>query len=205
VEEGKLAQGVSQLRSRKEGFHDDDDDELATLDFDIYDISQLTERFIAEVSVTDVWEDVPRCRTFISKDQHSQLSPEELSERWCIGLQQARNTIKITIRSERSSISPHPAFKPAISCRPTMDARAKSLKSNKYAQVFAKRDKVFAIAYPMSAKSADSDGLRQFIHDFSRPERVTFDGLQGQLQKHQIVARVATAPQQHGTQLNRGL
>ena len=86
-----------------------------------------------------------------------------------------------------------------------MDARAKSLKSNKYAQVFAKRDKVFAIAYQMSAKSADSDGLRQFIHDFSRPERVTFDGLQGQLQKHQIVARVATAPQQHGTQLNRGL
>jgi hypothetical protein len=56
-----------------------------------------------------------------------------------------------------------------------MDARAKSLEGNKYAQVFANRD-LFAIAYPMSTKSAAGDGLRQFIHDFGRPERLTFDG-----------------------------
>lgn len=60
-----------------------------------------------------------------------------------------------------------------------MDARAKSLEGNKYAQVFANRD-LFAIAYPMSTKSAAGDGLRQFIHDFGRPERLTFDGSQEQ-------------------------
>ena len=68
VEEGKLAQRVSQIRSRKEVFNSDD--EFAASDFDIYDISRLTERLIAEVHVTDVLEDVPSRRTFISKDRH---------------------------------------------------------------------------------------------------------------------------------------
>ena len=56
-----------------------------------------------------------------------------------------------------------------------MDARTKSLEDNKYAQVFASKD-LFAIAYPMGSKLTAGDGLRQFIRNFGRPERLTFDG-----------------------------
>ena len=182
-----MAQRVSQIRNRKEVFNSDD--EFATFDFNIYDISRLTERLIAEVNVTDVLKDVPSRRTFIAKKRRpAQVSPEELSERrWCIGLQQAKNTIKITTqKGVRSAILPlsRQYRVDRVFERPllrgdfytdTMDARAKSLEGNKYAQVFANRD-LFAIAYPMSAKSAAGDGLRQFIHYFGRPERLTFDG-----------------------------
>ena len=177
----------SQIRSRKEVFISDN--EFATSDFNIYDRSRLTERLIAEVNVTDVLEDVPSRRTFIAKERHPQVSPEELSERWCIGLQQAKNTIKITTqKGVRSAILPLSRRYRAdrVFERPllrgdfytdTMDARAKSLEGNKYAQVFANRD-LFAIAYPMRAKLAAGDGLRQFIQDFGQPERLTFDGSQ---------------------------
>jgi hypothetical protein len=63
-----------------------------------------------------------------------------------------------------------------------MDARTKSLEGNKYAQVFTSRD-LFAVTYPMATKSAAGDGLRQFIHDFGRPERLTFNGSQEQCGK----------------------
>ena len=56
-----------------------------------------------------------------------------------------------------------------------MDARCKSLQGNRYAQVFANKD-FFAIAYPMAKKSVAGDSLRQFIHDFGRPEKLTYDG-----------------------------
>ena len=99
VEEGRLAQRVSQIQSRRS-------DEL-TSETDIYDISRLTERLLAEVKVQDVLQDVPERRTFVSKERHPQVSPEELSDRWCIGLQQAKNTIKITTqKGVRSAILP---------------------------------------------------------------------------------------------------
>jgi hypothetical protein len=56
-----------------------------------------------------------------------------------------------------------------------MDGRSKSLDGNKYAQVFATKD-LFAVAYPMQSKSHAGEGLRQFIHEFGRPEHLTFDG-----------------------------
>ena len=57
----------------------------------------------------------------------------------------------------------------------TMDGRCKSLDGNKFAQVFANKD-FFAVAYPMSSKSYAGEGLRQFVHDYGRPESLTFDG-----------------------------
>ena len=164
VEEGKLAQRVNQVKSERAFFHD----VFLTTDFDIYDMSRLTERLIAEVNVTevpDIDDDVPSRRTFISKERHSQVSPEELSDRWCIGLQQAKNIIKITTqKGVRSAILPLSRRYRAdrVFERPllrgdfytdTMDARAKSLEGNKYAQVFASKD-LFAKAYPMATKSA---------------------------------------------------
>lgn len=40
--------------------------------------------------------DIPSERTFISQQRHSAVSAEQLSERWNIGLDQAKQTIKVT-------------------------------------------------------------------------------------------------------------
>ena len=77
MEEGKLAQRVNQIKSERTRLHDD----FVTSDFEIYDMSRLTERLIAEVNVAEVPDvDVPSRRTFVSKERHSQVSPEELSD-----------------------------------------------------------------------------------------------------------------------------
>jgi hypothetical protein len=56
----------------------------------------------------------------------------------------------------------------------TMDGRSKSMNVNNYAQIFTNKD-FFAVAYPLTAKSGAGDALRQFINEFGRPERLTFD------------------------------
>ena len=64
VEEGKLAQRDNQIKSERAYFHDD----FVTSDFEINDMSRLTERLIAEVNVTEVpGVDVPSQRTFGSR------------------------------------------------------------------------------------------------------------------------------------------
>jgi hypothetical protein len=50
---------------------------------------------------------------------------------------------------------------------------------NRYAQIFANKD-FFAVAFPLTAKWGAGGALRQFINEFGRPERLTFDGLQEQ-------------------------
>ena len=64
----------------------------------------------------------------------------------------------------------------------TMDGRCKSLNGNRYAQIMANKD-FFAVAYPMTNKSGAGDSLRQFINEYGRPEKLTFDGSQEQCGK----------------------
>ena len=46
-------------------------------------------------------------KTFIFKDQHSSMTPKDLSERWCISVAQAALTLKATTRKlVRSAIMP---------------------------------------------------------------------------------------------------
>jgi hypothetical protein len=148
---------------------------------------QIVERLVAAVRVPEVLNDVPSRRTFMSSDRHSSVTPEELSERWCIGLEQARNTVRVTTqKGTRSAILPLSRRYRAdrVFERPllrghfysdTMDGRHKSLDGNKYAQVFANKD-FFGVAYPMEAKSGAGDALRQFVYDYGRPEKLTTDG-----------------------------
>ena len=45
-----------------------------------------SQRKIAQVDVADV----PAAKTFVSTERHTSVKPEDLSERWGIGLQQAK-------------------------------------------------------------------------------------------------------------------
>ena len=152
--------------------------------------NDIITRLIAEIrvgSADQAFNDVPLRRTFISDERHIGVTAEEISERWCIGLSQARDTVKVTTQNGiRSAILPLSRRYKAdrVFERPlmrgqfytdTMDGRCKSLDGNKFAQVFANKD-FFAVAYPMASKSTAGEGLRQFVHDYGRPENLTFDG-----------------------------
>jgi hypothetical protein len=51
--------------------------------------------------------DVPKLKTFVSGKRHSSVSPEDLSERWNIGLRQARDIFHVTTQKYvRSAILP---------------------------------------------------------------------------------------------------
>ena len=53
---------------------------------ELYDIN-------SECSISVTIMDVPGQRTFISKEWHSAVTPEQLSERWSIGLVQSKQTL----------------------------------------------------------------------------------------------------------------
>ncbi len=177
-----LMHNASSISSRRFDLSGSSHDEVS--------ISRLiANRLVAEVKVSEVetTPDVPLPRTFASGKRHSDVTAQELSERWFIGLSQARETIKVTTQNHtRSAILPlsrryradRVFEKPLLRgdfYTDTMDGRCKSLQGNRYAQVIANKD-FFAIAYPMASKSAAGDSLRQFIHEYGRPEKLTFDG-----------------------------
>ena len=60
----------------------------------------------ARVSEVEV-QDVIAAQTFDSKERHTSVTPQDLSERWCIGLRQAIETLKRTNqRIVRSALMP---------------------------------------------------------------------------------------------------
>ncbi|KAI2495086.1 Reverse transcriptase (RNA-dependent DNA polymerase) [Fragilaria crotonensis] len=169
--------------------------DMSTHNFDARPIScVISDRLIAEVRTQhniDTVPDVPIPKTFATSKRHTGITAQELSERWLVGLAQAHETIKATTQNcIRSAVLPlsrryradrifeKPLLRGGF-YTDTMDGRCKSTSGNRYAQVFANKD-FFAMAYPLTAKSAAGDALRQFINEFGRPERLTFDGSQEQ-------------------------
>ena len=58
-------------------------------------------------NIMAVQPDLPSHKTFVSSQRHPAITAEQLSERWNIGLSQARQTIKVTTqRGVRSAILP---------------------------------------------------------------------------------------------------
>ena len=131
--------------------------------------------------------DIPTLHTFQSSDRHSDVSPQELSERWGISLTAATKTLKKTTqRFLRCAILPlsrryrtdRVFTRKTLSgdwSTDTMDGRCKTLDGNRYAQVFANKA-YFSCIYPMSSKKQAGDALRLFCQEFGVPERLTFDG-----------------------------
>lgn len=131
--------------------------------------------------------DIPTLHTFQSSDRHSDVSPQELSERWGISLTAATKTLKKTTqRFLRCAILPlsrryrtdRVFTRKTLSgdwSTDTMDGRCKTLDGNRYAQVFANKA-YFSRIYPMSSKKQAGDALRLFCQEFGVPERLTFDG-----------------------------
>ena len=151
----------------------------------------MTERLLATVNVEGDVPDVPVPKTFAATKRHSSVTAQELSERWFIGLAQAHETVKVTTHNvTRSAVLPLSRRyradrifeKPLLRGEfytDTMDGRCESINGNRYAQVFAYKD-FFVAAIPLQSKSEARDALRQFVNEYGRPERLTFDGSQEQ-------------------------
>lgn len=138
--------------------------------------------------------DIPPTHTFVSSDRHSDVSAEQLSERWGIGIKAAKETLKKTTqRFLRSAVLPlsrryrtdmmfeRKTLRGQWSTD-TMDGRCKSLDGNKYVQVFANKS-YFSRIYPMDSKKKAGDALRLFCQEFGVPEHLTFDGSKEQTKK----------------------
>ena len=138
--------------------------------------------------------DVPIMNTFQSSDRHTDVTPEDLSERWCISLPAAIKTLKKTTQMFlRSAVLPlsrryrtdrvfDRKTLMGLWSTDTMDGRSKSLEGNRYAQVFANKA-YFSRIYPMDSKGKAGDALRLFCQEFSVPEKLTFDGSKEQTGK----------------------
>jgi hypothetical protein len=137
--------------------------------------------------------DVETRKTFRSKERHPIISGEQLSERWAIGLGQAKQTINVTTqRGARSAILPlsrryrtdrmyhQKKLRGPKFYTDTLFGRCKSVSNNTCAQIFANEHQ-FVKAYPMESKAMAGKALRQFIREFGVPERLTSDGASEQV------------------------
>ena len=114
--------------------------------------------------------DVPPINTFQSLSRHSDVTPQSLSERWCISIPTAALTLKKTTQCFlRSAILPlgrryqtDRVFTQKTLARDwstdTMDGWCKPLDGCQYAQIFANKH-YFSRIYPMDSKCKAGDAL----------------------------------------------
>ena len=153
----------------------------------IHDPANFHSRLLSSIQVhapSKSPEELPSAPTFQSKGRHSSVSPQDLSERWFIGIKKAKDTIKNTTqRTLRSALLPlarryradrmyeRPRIRGTI-YTDTMDGQHKSLDGNKYAQVFA-TDFHFSAVYPMESKGLAGDALKQLSLILVYPTRLS--------------------------------
>jgi hypothetical protein len=145
----------------------------------------LRERLIAKTTRYDKdLEDAPARRTFVSTDRHSKITSDHIAERFGIGPERA----KATLRGMRLAILP-------IGRRyrgdrmfdvkrlrgkfatDTLWATTKSLNSNVATQIYTHKCG-FNAAYHLTRANGEQVeySLSSFIHEYGAPDHLTFDG-----------------------------
>ena len=78
----------------------------------VYDTKEFCDRLISAVNIAmtyrddiDQWEEGRKASSIISDERHLKATPEELASKWNIGLQTAKDTIRVTARNKNSSTS----------------------------------------------------------------------------------------------------
>jgi hypothetical protein len=172
-------------------------------------------RAIAEVSRYDqTLEDLPTRQSYTSHERHAKISAEVLADRFGIGIERARTTLKVTLqRGTRSALLP--LSRRYIADRQygvkrlngkfatdTMWSKHRSIRSNIATQIFSHK---CGFSKPYHLDKADNENvgyaLRSFISDFGAPEYLKYDGapvqvgrktiFQDAIRKHEIKAHVS--------------
>ena len=170
----------------------------------IFDIRAFNTRLIDSVKFpSDVYGGGPLSgdrlmepRTFISKDRHSNTTPEDLSKVWNISVEQAKLTLDATTQHHaRSATMPlsrrycmdrmyEPKQLRTEMSTDTMDPRCNGIRGYKKCQVFGNKH-MFAAAYPVeTARGTDIDqALKDFIQDYGAPDCMICDGAKAQTER----------------------
>lgn len=131
--------------------------------------------------------DIPPIKNFVSKKRHTNITPEDLSNRWHIGVKQAQLTLDSTTQGySRSALLPlsrryrndRMFYRKILNHQFAADlymARTTSLHGNTCAYIFAHKSG-FAQVYPQINKTKSADSLRQFSIDFGIPRKLIVDG-----------------------------
>ena len=69
----------------------------------VYNTKEFCERLISAVNVAttyrddiDQWNDERKVSSIITNERHSKATPEELAHKWNIGIQTAKDTLRVT-------------------------------------------------------------------------------------------------------------
>ena len=153
---------------------------------------------ISKISTYDQsLEDVIPANNYTSTARHASRSAATLADRFGIGITRAQDTMRVTTqRGTRSALLP-------LSRRYRADRRfgvkrlainmatdaligpTRSLRGNVAAQVYSHKCG-FHKSYSMPGLNGENTGnsLKDFIHEFGAPDRLTFDGFSSQVGRH---------------------
>ena len=197
MDDSRLVSASHSIREDEGGIDDDTDDiifNLSSMNRQICKMQLVPENTLERGDVSTGATDVIPPNTFSSSCRHTDVSPQDLSERWGIGIQTAIQTLKRTTqRFLRSAVLPLSRRYRADRMysrktlagewsTDTVDGKCKSLDGNRYGQVFANKQ-YFAKFYPMDSKSKAGEALKLFCKEFGVPEKLVFDGSKEQNMK----------------------
>ena len=177
----------------------------------VYCIDLMLQRMVASVRVASpksrVDEPEVQISAFESKQRHHDVNPETLARKWNIGLDQARQTLRVTTQlGVRQAV--HPLTRRyrtdlmqqnvkrlnTTFYTDTLFCPIKSINGNSCAQVFTNQHMVRV--HPMASKAEAGIALKAFIADVGAPHKMIFDGareqtgpkteFQRQIRRHEI-------------------
>ena len=155
----------------------------------VYDPQQFRERLISAVNIATTYrDDIDRqsC-SVVTNVRHSKATPEEVARKWNIGLQTAKDTLKVTTQAGiRTAIHPmtrrlrvdhlhlHRQRLRGTWYMDTLMSKVKSKLGNTCANVYT--DGKFTRAVPMTSRKDAGKSLIDFTDDVGIPEHLVTDG-----------------------------
>jgi hypothetical protein len=160
----------------------------------VYSEQEFRDGLISAVQVaTSYREDVDKMEygrkayAVITNERHSKVTPEELSRKWSIGLQTAKDTLRVTTQKGiRTAIHPmtrrvrvdhlhlHRPRLRGTWYTDTLLSKVKSKLGNTCANVYTQGK--FTRAIPMTSRKDAGKSLIEFTDDVGIPERLVTDG-----------------------------
>lgn len=189
-------------------------------DGEVYNQDSFARRLVSQCTIipgrtaSEVLTELRGPPNFVTEDRRADVTPQALADRWLIGLEQAKATLKSTTqRFLRSALLPASRRYRAdrMYLRPRLQGEwytdtvfmpVKSKDGNTCGQIYA-NGAYFATFYPMDSKSKAGDSLRVFCREFGVPEILRHDGapemvgkkseFQRHVRKHNIKTHVSEA------------
>ena len=156
---------------------------------DVFDSRTFCNRLVSQVNIATAYRDDvdERNASLLSAKRHSDITPEELSRKWGVGLQTAKDTLEVTTqRGVRTAVHPitrqvrvdhlnlHRPRLRGTWFVDTLKSKVKSILGNVCANVFTQGK--FVKVCPMSGRAESGKSLIDFTDDVGIPEELVSDG-----------------------------